>query len=103
MEKHILVISQYFFPEQFRINDICEEWVKRGYKVTVVTGIPNYPQGKYYKDYGLFEKRNEIYKGIDIIRIPLIPRGNSSIMLALNYVSFVISGFFLEFIYKDKS
>lgn len=103
LKKHILVISQYFFPEQFRINDICEEWVKRGYKVTVVTGIPNYPQGKYYKDYGLFEKRNETYKGIDIIRLPLIPRGNSSIMLALNYVSFVISGFFWNLYTKIKA
>ena len=41
MKKHLLVISQYFYPEEFRINDICKEWIKRGYKVTVVTGIPN--------------------------------------------------------------
>ncbi|MBO8173580.1 MAG: glycosyltransferase family 4 protein [Bacillaceae bacterium] len=94
MKKHILVISQYFYPEQFRINDICLEWVKRGYNVTVITGIPNYPQGKYFEGYGLFKKRKENYKGINIIRIPLIPRGNSSIMLALNYISFVVSGFF---------
>lgn len=94
MKKHILVVAQYFYPEQFRINDICTEWVKRGYKVTVITGIPNYPQGKYYPGYGLLKKRKEIYNGIEIVRIPLIPRGNSSIMLALNYVSFVVSGFF---------
>ncbi|UTR12127.1 glycosyltransferase family 4 protein [Evansella sp. LMS18] len=94
MKKHILVISQYFYPEQFRINDICNEWVKRGYKVTVITGIPNYPQGEYYEGYGVFKRRKEIYNGIEIIRIPLIPRGNNSITLALNYLSFVISGFF---------
>lgn len=94
MKRHILVISQYFYPEQFRINDICTEWVNRGYKVTVITGIPNYPQGKYYGGYGLFKNRRESHNGIDIIRIPLIPRGNNSIMLALNYLSFVISGFF---------
>jgi glycosyltransferase involved in cell wall biosynthesis len=93
MKKHILVIAQYFYPEQFRINDICSEWVKRGYKVTVVTGIPNYPQGKYYTGYGLFSKRREVYNGIEIIRIPLIPRGKNSIMLALNYLSFVVTGF----------
>jgi len=92
LKKHILVISQYFYPEQFRINDICTEWVKRGYKVTVVTGIPNYPQGKYYKGYGIFKKRREVYNGIEIIRIPLIPRGRNAIMLVLNYLSFVISG-----------
>lgn len=94
MKKHVLVIAQYFYPEQFRINDICGEWVKRGYKVTVITGIPNYPQGKYFEGYGLLKKRKEIYNGIEIIRIPLIPRGNNSIMLALNYLSFVVSGFF---------
>ena len=94
MEKHILVIAQYFYPEQFRINDICTEWVKRGHKVTVVTGIPNYPIGKYYDGYGIFKKRKEVYNGIEIIRIPLIPRCNNTIMLILNYMSFVVSGFF---------
>lgn len=103
LKKHILVIAQYFYPEQFRINDICTEWVKRGYKVTVVTGIPNYPQGKYYDGYGLFKKRKETYNGMDIIRIPLVPRGNNSIMLALNYLSFVVSGFFWKMFTKIKA
>jgi glycosyltransferase involved in cell wall biosynthesis len=77
--------------------------VKRGYKVTVVTGIPNYPQGKYYDGYGLFKKRKETYKGMEIIRIPLVPRGNNSIMLALNYLSFVVSGFFWKAFTKIKA
>jgi glycosyltransferase involved in cell wall biosynthesis len=103
LKKHILVIAQYFYPEQFRINDICSEWVKRGYKVTVVTGIPNYPQGKYYEGYGLLKKRKETYNGIEIIRIPLIPRGNNAIMLALNYFSFVVSGFFWKAFTRIKA
>lgn len=103
MKKHILVISQYFYPEQFRINDICTEWVKRGYKVTVITGIPNYPQGRFYNGYGLFKNRKENYNGVDIIRIPLIPRGNNAIMLALNYFSFVVSGFFWKLFTKIKA
>lgn len=90
----LLVISQYYYPEQFRINDICKELVKRGHDVTVLTGIPNYPEGKYYKGYGLTKKRNEIVDGVKIIRIPLIPRGKKPIMLMLNYISFVISGSF---------
>jgi glycosyltransferase involved in cell wall biosynthesis len=77
--------------------------VKRGYKVTVVTGIPNYPQGKYYDGYGLFKKRKEAYNGMEIIRIPLIPRGNNVIMLALNYLSFVVSGFLWKAFTKIKS
>ena len=90
--KHILVVSQYFYPEQFRINDICREWAKRGYKVTVVTGIPNYPMGTIFDGYGWTKKRHEIWNAIDIIRIPLIPRGSSSIGMVANYVSFMISG-----------
>ncbi len=101
--KHILVISQYFYPETFRINDMCQEWVNRGYKVTVVTGIPNYPEGKFYKGYSWFKKRKESWNGIDIIRLPLISRGKSSIRLALNYFSFVFSGFFWKIFTKIKA
>ncbi|MEI3279794.1 MAG: NAD-dependent epimerase/dehydratase family protein [Eubacterium ramulus] len=92
-KKHILVVSQYFYPEQFRINDMCQEWIKRGYKVTVLTGIPNYPMGKFYEGYGYAKRRREVWNGIDIIRIPLIARGSSSIGMVANYSSFVVSGF----------
>ncbi len=91
---HILLVSQYFYPETFRINDMAAEWVKRGYKVTVLTGIPNYPMGKFFKGYGYGKKRREKWKGMDIIRIPLIPRGTGSIGMAVNYCSFTASGWF---------
>ena len=103
MPKHILVICQYFYPEQFRINDICRELVGRGHRVTVVTGIPNYPQGKFYPGYGLFKKRRESWNGIEIIRIPLIPRGKSSVGMVLNYLSFVVSGFFWKLFANIKA
>lgn len=96
--KHILLISQYFYPEPFRVNDMAAEWVKRGYKVTVLTGIPNYPMGKFYDGYDYTHKRRECWNGVDIIRIPLIPRGNSRNKLlnaagmAANYLSFIVSG-----------
>ncbi len=92
-KKHILVVSQYFYPETFRINDMCQEWVKRGYKVTVLTGIPNYPMGKFFDGYGYTKKRRENWNGMDIIRIPLIPRGTGAIGMMANYASFTISGF----------
>lgn len=91
-KKHILVVSQYFYPETFRINDMCQEWVKRGYKVTVVTGIPNYPMGKTFEGYGLTKKRHEVWNGVEIYRIPLIPRGSGSIGMMMNYASFMVSG-----------
>ena len=91
-KKHILVVSQYFYPETFRINDMCLEWVKRKYKVTVVTGIPNYPMGKTFKGYGITKKRREVWNGIEIYRIPLIPRGSGSLGMIANYLSFMVSG-----------
>lgn len=100
MSKHILVISQYFYPESFKINDICIEWVKRGYKVTVLTGIPNYPEGKFYDGYGITKKRHETWNGIEIIRIPIFARGKTSVGLLLNYFSFVASGFFWKLFTK---
>lgn len=95
---HILLISQYFHPETFRVNDMACEWVKRGYKVTVLTGIPNYPMGKYFEGYDKKHRTRENWNGVNIIRIPLVARGNSSNKLinvggmAANYLSFVNSG-----------
>lgn len=91
-KKHILVISQYFYPESFRINDIATEWVKQGYKVTVVTGIPNYPQGEYYEGYSKTERTNEEWNGMNVIRLPIEPRKTGAKNLIRNYLSFVILG-----------
>ena len=85
-----LIVSQYFYPENFRINDFALSLVKKGHSVTVITGLPNYPKGKLFGDFKLF--LSEDYKGIKIYRVPLIPRGNaSSIRLVLNYLSFLVS------------
>ncbi len=92
MGQRILVVSQCFYPEPFRINDLCAEWVRRGYDVTVVTSIPNYPQGDYYEGYGLRKRRREIHDGIKILRIPMVPRKKNKICLLLNYISFLLSG-----------
>lgn len=102
-KKHILVISQVFYPEQFRINDMCSEWVRRGYQVTVMTGIPNYPQGKFYEGYGFCKKRKEEWNGIRIIRIPVIPRGKGAVGMIFNYLSFPFSGFFWKIFTKIKA
>lgn len=97
MSKHILIYSQYFYPEQFRINDICLELVKRGYRVSVVTGIPNYPDGVFYEGYSWREKRQETWNGIEIYRMPIFARGKSKIGLILNYSSFVVAAKLLEY------
>ncbi len=101
--KHILVVSQYYSPEPMRVTDLCEKLVSEGHKVTVITGIPNYPIGKFYKGYGWFSKRRETVNGVEIIRLPIISRGNNKIQLVLNYYSFVVSGFFWAKFTKIKA
>ena len=88
----ILVVSQYFWPENFRINDLVKEWGQRGHQVTVLTGIPNYPVGKVFDSYleqpGAFEE----YEGAKVVRVPMLPRGSGGLRLMLNYLSFVLGG-----------
>jgi len=84
----ILVISQYYYPEQFRINDICEELAKRGNEITVLTGLPNYPEGKIYKGYET--RYSEIKNGVKILRCRIYPRKKGNINLVLNYLSYSI-------------
>ena len=85
---NILLVTQYFHPENFKSNDVAFEMARRGHKVTVLTGLPNYPQGKVYKGYGVFRKRKEIIEGVTVYRTLVIPRGKGGgVMLALNYMS----------------
>lgn len=87
----ILIVTQYFWPEEFRVNDLAIDLVKRGNTVTVLTGNPNYPKGKFFKGYS-FKFMTENYQGIKIYRVPIIPRGKNSLTLLLNYLSFAIMG-----------
>lgn len=89
--KRILFVCQYFYPETFRGNDIAFHLVEKGHEVHVVTGIPNYPEGQYYKGYGAFKKKHEVIRGVNITRLPIVPRGEGNkIMLMLNYFSYFI-------------
>ena len=87
----ILIVSQYYWPENFRINDLTSGLLEHGHSVTVLTGVPNYPKGKIFPEY----KKNPCtylnYKGAQIIRVPIVPRGSSSLQLLANYLSFVLS------------
>ncbi|MFL0247327.1 glycosyltransferase family 4 protein [Candidatus Clostridium stratigraminis] len=87
----ILVVCQYYYPEPFRITDICENLVKRGHEVTVITGLPNYPEGRVLDEYRHGKKRNEVINGVNIIRCFEIGRGSSNIKLFLNYISYALS------------
>lgn len=85
----ILVVSQYFAPENFRVNDLVSGLVARGHQVTVLTGQPNYPVGSFFAGYGWRGPRREQLLGADVFRVPLIPRGGGGgVRLVLNYLSF---------------
>lgn len=89
----ILIITQYFHPEDFRINDLALSLKNLGNQITVLTGIPNYPSGSFYKGYRFFGPLSETIEGIPVYRVPLIPRGSGNgLQLILNFVSFVVFG-----------
>lgn len=86
----ILVVSQYFWPENFRINDLVQEWTKRGHEVTVLTGKPNYPAGEVFPAYRENPGAFDSYHGARIVRAPMLARAQGSLRLVLNYISYVI-------------
>lgn len=88
----ILVVTQYFWPESFRINDLVAGLTEKGHAVTVVTGMPNYPSGELFKGYGVFTPAVEKFGETVVYRCPLFTRGRGSKWrLALNYLSFALS------------
>lgn len=92
MAKRVLIYTNHFFPENFKVNEIAAMLSAEGNEVTVITGLPNYPDGKIPMGYGFFKRRKEILENVNVIRLWLIPRGSgSSIMMILNYISYFIS------------
>ena len=96
----VLVVCQHFYPENFRINDICFELVKKGNDVTVLTGLPNYPKGKVFKEYKWFRNRKQVINGVKIKRCSLVGRGNSTLKMIINYMWFAIFGSIKAFFMK---
>ncbi|MBN9295365.1 MAG: glycosyltransferase family 4 protein [Filimonas sp.] len=92
VRKRVLIFTNHFYPETFKINDVAFHLNNEGLDITVITGIPNYPKGKFFPGYGFFNRRKEEINGVRVIRLPLIPRGRGSgVRLVINYISFAIS------------
>ena len=89
--KRVLICTNHFYPETFRCNDVAFELVRRGYDVTVLTAIPDYPGGKFFEGYGFFRKRKETVNGVKVIRAFIIPSGP----LSFREVMEVLLGYFL--------
>ncbi|MFG5861345.1 glycosyltransferase family 4 protein [Metapseudomonas sp. CR1201] len=92
----ILVLSQYFSPESFIINDVARTLVAQGHEVSVATGKPNYPDGEVFPGYRASGIQRDVFaETVEVIRIPLWPRGKGGARnLILNYLSFVLCGIF---------
>lgn len=93
MAKRILIYTNHFYPENFKVNEIADILADQGNYVHVITGLPNYPAGKIFDGYGFFKKGNEeIRNNLTVKRLPLIPRGDGSkFRLILNYLSYFCS------------
>lgn len=97
----ILIVSQYFFPEEFKINDLVRDLVVRGHQVTVLTGKPNYPKGEYFEGYQYEGVQKEDFYGAEVIRVPLRKRGSGgAVNLFRNYISYVTNA--KKYLRKNK-
>jgi len=87
----ILVVTQYFWPENFRINDLVSEFCKLDHEVTILTGYPNYPSEVIFPEFRLNPSAFASFEGANVVRVPVISRGKGGLRLLLNYASFAIS------------
>ncbi len=87
----LLVVTQYFWPENFRINELVTELLCRGHEITVLTGWPNYPEGRVFDVYRQNPTQYTCFEGARVVRVPLLPRGRGGLRLILNYLSFAVS------------
>src|ERR1700689_1266630 len=89
---NLLIVSQYFYPEQFLVNELAYDLRQAGHKVTVLTGMPNYPSGAFVEGYRFPWPRLEQIEGVAVVRVPIVPRrSGSGLWLALNFVSYALS------------
>lgn len=87
----LLVVTQYFWPENFRINDLVTEFSRRGHEVTILTGWPNYPDGNVFDAYRKNPAQYASFEGARVVRVPLVPRGRGGLRLISNYFSFALT------------
>ncbi len=93
---NVLIVTNHFWPENFPINILARDLHDRGHQITVLTGIPNYPGGKFYPGYGIFQRLTDDYHGIKILHAPIVPRGRGgALRLILNYLSYALGASFL--------
>lgn len=103
-KKKILIVSQYFWPENFRINDVAKFLFDNGnYEVTVLTGLPNYPKGDLFENYKKNPNKYKYFDGCEVVRVPVfLRRKGTKLNLFFNYISFNLSSIFFGFFFLRK-
>lgn len=94
VRKKVLVITQYFWPEEFRVNELVRKLTSMGYDVDVLTGRPNYPDGFIYNEFESNPERFSAYSNANIFRVKNRPRGKRKLSLFINYLSFSVRATF---------
>jgi glycosyltransferase involved in cell wall biosynthesis len=88
----VLIVTQYFWPENFPINDLAIGLKGKGYEVSVLTGMPNYPEGRFFSGYRGLDVRRDTYQGVTVVRVPMIPKGSgNALRMYLYYLSLATS------------
>ena len=82
----VLLVTHHFWPENFKANDLIDGLLDKGHDVTILTGKPNYPEGKIYPEFIDNPQKFRKFRSAQIKRVPVIPRGSSRIQLFLNYL-----------------
>lgn len=95
------MICQHYWPEPYPLPDICEELVRRGHRVDLITDIPNYPMGKTYPEYCGGKRRREVHNGVSITRVFTIARRRNAVFRLLNYYSYMISSSYYAWQLKE--
>ena len=89
---NVCIVSQCFYPDAFRINDIAFQLCAQGHRVKVITGLPDYDAGRIPDAYRFLRKRREVVRGVDILRLPILARGRGAPRRLLHYASFALVG-----------
>ena len=99
---NVLIVGQYYYPDNFKINEISFELVKQGHQLTILTGLPDYSTGRVPKEYRLLRNRKQVIQGVRVVRVPIIARRTGVIWRFLNYFSYkLMSSIYSSFFKKD--
>ena len=91
----IILFTQYFWPETFDINGLARSLKRKGVETEIITAKPNYPGGQIYPGYSAWGFTRDTFCDMPVLRVPIVPRGNTKLGLALNYISYIVFHFLL--------